>query len=210
MCVPLLIRRALEKARGWSLEVHDVELAVPRQIHELLAAAEIGRRGHAGHALQRGEAGDCGFFTGHIFYQYCALVALVEPGAALLRQNPCEPFTIQVRPLVAAVIQPLGQILQAGGIDLTNFFLNDSLAVGKLDRGEDFFSVDSSDALVAGLGHAGDEGCNSRLVIGEVRGTDEVVFTAWVGCILEFIEMMKHQDAPAQAVDAHLETGAIG
>ena len=70
--------------------------------------------------------------------------------------------------------------------------------------------VDSSDALVAGLGHVGDEGCNSRLVIGKVRGTDEVVFTAWVGCILEFIEMMKHQDAPAQAVDAHLETGAIG
>jgi len=91
-----------------------------------------------------------------------------------------------------------------------DFLLNDGLAVGKLDRREGFLLIGSSDALVAGLGHAGDEGCNGTFAIGEVRGTDEVVFTAWVGWILEFIEMMKHQDTPAQAIGPHLETGAVG
>jgi len=88
VCIPLLIRRALEESRRWSIEVDNVQLTITSQIQELLATAEVGRRGHGGHALQRGESGDSGFFTGRIFHRHCALVALVEPGAALLRQDP--------------------------------------------------------------------------------------------------------------------------
>ena len=84
-----------------------------------------------------------------------------------------------------------------GGINFMDFILNDSFAVDKLDRREGFLPIRSINALVAGVGHCGDEGCNGTFAIGEVRGTNEVVFTTWVGCILEFIEMMKHQDTPA-------------
>jgi hypothetical protein len=58
-----------------ALEVDDIQLAIPRQIHELLAAAEIGRRWHGGHALQRGEAGEGGFFACRISHRHGALVA---------------------------------------------------------------------------------------------------------------------------------------
>ncbi len=88
VCVPLLIQRALKKPRCWAIEFDDVQLTITRQIHELLAAAEIGRRGHGGHALQRGEAGDGGFFACLINNRHRALVALIEPGAALLGQDP--------------------------------------------------------------------------------------------------------------------------
>ena len=87
VCFPVLIRRALEKTGDRPIEFDYVKLAVPREVEELLAAAQTGERRNGGHAFKRSEAGDGGFIARVIDRRHGTLVALVEPGAPLLRQN---------------------------------------------------------------------------------------------------------------------------
>ncbi len=215
-CPTLGLVVLIEAGQG-AIEYDQIGLAIAGQIHELRPAAQR-LVGPGGHQLDGREAGfQMGntFMAGHVagLPVNGAEVALVEPRPALLGQDAGHALAVQVGPLVTTV-QPGGQVLQAGPVYLLDDALHHRPGVLKGQRRQAALAVAGPVAPVAGLGdgqQAGVDrvagGVGGLLVgVGEVGGAHQAVgqHVRLVG------EVVEQQHAPAEAVGAHLEAGAIG
>src|SRR5438067_6502856 len=125
--LPMPVKAALEKAGSWATELHKVKLTIASQVKQLLSPAAQGRKGGFGRNwLQWSEPAT-------------SQVRFVEPGIGLFRQDTGDAFPVQVYPAVRRVLQAVGQIFQAGSIDLLNRFIDNRLAVLEFKRWQGFF-----------------------------------------------------------------------
>jgi hypothetical protein len=136
-CFPALVFGALVETRGRPFKLNQIHLAVAGQIEELLASATDAReRGLLCDPLDGCETGGDGLAAVLSSRIDRAQVPLVEPAGGLLGEDTGEAFTVEIRPLIPPVIQTIGQVLKALGVDLLNRLIDRRLCVLELDRGQ--------------------------------------------------------------------------
>src|SRR5262249_26237527 len=133
------ISRPFEETRRVSFEFDQIELAVPGEIHELLAAlGERRQRRLAPHELDGAESRQRKPCPIDCLLVYRTQVGLVVPTSALLGENARDSFAIQIHPAIVAAVQPYGQILQALLVYVSYRFIYFGLAVFKLQGRQRF------------------------------------------------------------------------
>src|SRR5262249_13434675 len=109
---PPPLRGALLVAWAGGVEADEVLAPVAGEVHHLLApAAEAGHRGPRGDHLDGPE-------------EAVAAVALVEPGAGLLREHPREPLAVEVEPLVVRAVEADREVLDALALDVAHLVVD--------------------------------------------------------------------------------------
>jgi hypothetical protein len=90
---------------------HQVLAPVSGEVEELGAASRPHERGDGGHDSRRPEPAS-------------AQVALVEPGAFDLGEDAGDALAVQVRPLIAALVDSSGEVDEALGVEVLDFVVN--------------------------------------------------------------------------------------
>ncbi len=212
-CRPMASSRAFVPAPCRTVQIHEIEPPVARQVHQLLpSAAERRRRRHVRHDLEGREAGRGDARAVDLLVVGGAVVRLVEPAAALFGEDAGRSFAIEVDPPIPRRIESAGEILEAVRVDVTNRFVDRRRAVGEVERRQAAGQI-AADA-VAAIGGLRDrlqkrvrrlDRIGRRWRVREIGRADEAVD---VDRRLA-AEVVEHQRAPAQTIGAHLEPAAM-
>ena len=195
------------------MEVDEIELTVAREIDELLpAGAERSHRRLLGDHFHRREPRQPPREAVDRLLVGGAQVRFVEPAAALLGEDPRQPFAVEIGPAIARIAEAVRQVLEARPVDLAHRFVDRRSAVREIDRRHRSRDVaPGAVAPIAGLRHRLEERVRRLDRRGGRRGVREVgrsdqAAEADADLVLEVVE---HQHAAAQPIRAHFESRSI-
>ena len=187
---------ALVKTAGFWGEFDHVHLAVAGDVHELLARRGQRRGGRAIQEFGRSETAS-------------AEIALVVPAAAMIGKDAGDTFAIEVDPAVIRAVDTLREVLGGGVLEFEAIELGifqGTCRKLELQRGQASLEIQSvGAALVPGVQNAGEQRYGALRRVFQFGGTHHAIRRPEF-----FREMMKHQDAPAQAVGSHFKAGTVG